>query len=319
MDISDKSEQLKLATFLQVKYLKLHFIIEFTEDCRLPVQKASALRGGMGEMLLRVNCIRDRDCDRCEYEPECIVRRIMYSKMRIQPDFMSSGDSVGYVIDCEDYREEFFAGDAISFDMILFGRMSVYFGQILQAFQMLGYYGIGKDHAHFQIVSVTNSKRDHILRDRDVLMSNVIPYSLEEYVLYRKKESVSAGKLVFHTPLSLKHNGDILREFDMEAILKATERRIYQLNCYEGIKTERQIVDGSVPKILSQSHRAFSVRRYSNRHDQKIRLDGICGEMEISGIDESIYELLLAAEIIHIGKNTSFGFGRMSVVEKISK
>ena len=307
----------KLVTksFLQIKYIKLHFTIKMSDDAVLPVQKASALRGGMGEMLLRVNCVGNRDCENCEYEPECIVRRIMYSKMRIQPEFMSSGDSVGYVIDCENYQEKFDAGDLLEFDVVLFGRMIVYFGQIVQAFQMLGFWGLGKDHARFQIQGITNSKRERILTGNDIIMSNVKPVSLADYVSYRKKQDITGGKVVFHTPLAIKKSGVFLKEFNIEAILKAAERRIYQLNCYEGINADRPNMEEHIPTAQYLSDRTVSVRRFSNRSEQKIRLDGICGEIEISDLDETGYEILLAGEITHIGKNTSFGFGRLSFIE----
>ena len=48
---------------LQIRYVKLHFTILFPEASSLPVNKVSALRGGMGEMLLRANCVRDRQCE----------------------------------------------------------------------------------------------------------------------------------------------------------------------------------------------------------------------------------------------------------------
>ena len=38
-----------------IRYTKLTFTIEFTEDTMLPKQKVSAIRGGIGEMLLRAN------------------------------------------------------------------------------------------------------------------------------------------------------------------------------------------------------------------------------------------------------------------------
>ena len=96
-----------------IRYVKLHFTLRMLEDTELPLNKPSALRGGMGEMLLRANCIRDRDCENCDFESECIVRRTMYSKMEIEPKFMSAGDSVGYVIECEDYRTDFNEGDEL--------------------------------------------------------------------------------------------------------------------------------------------------------------------------------------------------------------
>ena len=39
-------------------------------------------------------------------------------------------------------------------------------------------------------------------------------------------------------------------------------------------------------------------------------LKGIVGEIDLADISDEMLELLLAGELIHIGKNTSFGFGR---------
>ena len=65
---------------LQIRYVKLRFGLRIAEDTRLPVNKVSAIRGGIGEMLLRANCIRDRQCKSCDFESECIVRRTLYSR-----------------------------------------------------------------------------------------------------------------------------------------------------------------------------------------------------------------------------------------------
>ena len=71
---------------LQVRFIKLHFTVAFLQDSQLPEDKVSAIRGGMGEMLLRMNCIRDRQCESCDFEPECIVQRTMYSKFEKTQD-----------------------------------------------------------------------------------------------------------------------------------------------------------------------------------------------------------------------------------------
>ena len=52
------------------------------------------------------------------------------------------------------------------------------------------------------------------------------------------------------------------------------------------------------------------VPRYSNSQNSKMVLRGIEGELTIGGTSEEVLEILLAGELVHIGKNTSFGFGR---------
>ena len=68
----------EITSELDIRYVKLEFTLTFPNSCVLPISKASAIRGGMGEMLLRANCIRDRNCDNCDFVEECIVQRTMY-------------------------------------------------------------------------------------------------------------------------------------------------------------------------------------------------------------------------------------------------
>ena len=91
-----------------IRYTKLTLVVQFTEDTMLPKQKVSAIRGGIGEMLLRANCVRGRECEKCDFSDECIVQRIMYSKYEKKPSFVTTGESVGYVLECDNYKEEFY-------------------------------------------------------------------------------------------------------------------------------------------------------------------------------------------------------------------
>lgn len=307
----DMTEQLNAQ--LQVRYIKLHFHLHMLEDTWLPRNKVSALRGGMGEMLLRSNCIRDRECPDCDFAGECIVRRIMYSRMEIQPDFMHQGDSVGYVVECEDYREEYRAGDMLAFQLILFGKNIVYFHQYMQAFAYLGRKGLGKNRAHFSIESVTNSQCEKLVEGGQIYKNNFTVQTLAEYVKYRMRERRREDILLFHTPLTLKYQGRIMEGFQTEAVMAAIARRLYILACFEGIDAGKADISGHVPDLISQRVRKSAVARYSSTHDEKIWLKGIRGSARIRMPDETAKILLYAGELMHIGKNTSFGFGRYSL------
>lgn len=309
-----------MENYFSIRYVKLHFEIEFIEDTVMPIYKTSAFRGGMGEMLLRMNCIKNRNCEACDFESECLVRRIMYSKMEIQPAFMTKGDSVGYVLDCENYQENFSRGDRLRFDLTLFGKTIVYFAQILDAFFRLGMYGVGKNHSQYQIVEVTNSKGKEILRGNDILMGRYQAQTVAEYVRYRKRQFTGDEsqddkvRMRFKTPLALKYQGNMLKEFNAEAIIAAIKRRIYILNCFEGTEVDWDADSpGVIPTITKQKHRQAGIPRYSNRRNEKMLLRGIEGECFLESVQDEMLSLLLAGELVHIGKNTSFGFGRYRV------
>ena len=310
-----------ISEYLKIRYVKIRFTVEMMEDCSLPFHKASALRGGMGEMLLRSNCIRDRKCEECDFEDECPVRHVMYSKMEIQPDFMSVGDSVGYVIECEDHRETFEAGDTLEFSMLLFGKTICWFSQILGAFYSLGMNGFGGDHARFTIISVSNAKREPIMDGNNINMGRLGISTVGDYVGYRRKNISGEGikTIEFRSPATVKYKKEILKALSIDAVLESACRRIFILDCFEGIEShlsDREFLL-SLPKLktLSEEHRKVIVRRYSNHRKSAMALEGITGRLTVDSIPEEYLDILLAGELIHIGKNTSFGFGRYRICD----
>lgn len=321
-----------------IRYTKLTFTIKFTENTALPKQKVSAIRGGIGEMLLQANCVRGRVCEGCDFADECIVQRIMYSKYEKKPPFVTTGESVGYVLECDNYKEEFHKNDQLNFQLILFGKNIVYFNQYLQAVSMLGGSGLGKHQAHFIIVGVKNQYGWDILVDNSINMENYHISTVGEYIDYRMRqlqkvrlhesesqkehqESLShvgdgyySGMLTFRTPFTVKYHGEFIRDIQMEPIIVSIRRRLYMLDCFEGIDAE--IFWDETPEVAittRQQSRLEGVNRYSNRRDCTMTLRGIRGMVWFEGADLNTMRLLFAGELLHIGKNSSFGFGEYQV------
>lgn len=309
-----------MGDYFNIRYVKLHFTLLMCEDTFLPATKASAIRGGIGEMLLRADCIKDRNCESCDFADECIVQRMMSSRMELMPTFMTKGDSVGYVIECEDYGESYKKGDLLKFNLILFGKNIVYFSQYLNAVYALGMNGLGKNKSRFEIISVKNTGNEEILENTNVLMNRYKVKYLKDYVKYRYKafEKYDATlKLKLYSPLTLKYKKELLKELNITAFIEALTRRLYIMNCFEGIETD--LVDGGiyvVPVLVHKTEYNASIKRYSSRSDSRMTFHGVKGEMLISDCSEDTLKLLLAGEILHIGKNTSFGFGRYRVMKE---
>lgn len=309
----------RLFNALKVQFIKLRFTIIFLSDSILPKDKVSAIRGGMGEMLLRMNCVRDRQCGLCEFEAECIVNRTLYSKFAKKPDFVTTEGSAGYILECENRKNTFKAGEKLNFYLILFGKTIVHFNQFFQAFTALGQQeGIGKYHAKFQIGSITNTEGMPIVTGNLVNMDRYVIHTLYDYIMFRKMYldiSLEKYMIIFDTPLTLKYKSEYLHEFQIEAIFSAIKRRIYILNCLEGIDETllENDIPSPLPEVSQQEHYLVKVNRYSIRKNEKMTLKGLRGHMTISGLTEDAMTLLLIGELLHIGKNTSFGFGRFHI------
>lgn len=303
----------EMLTALEIRYVDLKFTLRVLEDGTLPVNKVSALRGGMGQMLLTQNCIGDRNCERCGFTDECLVRRMMYSNFEIQPKFATKGNSIGYVIECGNHREEFKAGERFTFHLLLYGKTIAYFSQFLQAFYMLGQYGLGKHRARFEILKAENGMGETLVDGNNVRLQRLGIRTIGSYAQGRSKQLAEDGcgnRVEFKTPVTIKHRGEFIREFQSEAVFHSVLRRIYSFDCFEGLSVPLMSFDREFPQIVEQEARAVSILRYSSTSKEKMRLKGISGHMVFDHLPEELRLALLAGEKLHIGKNTSFGFGQ---------
>ena len=133
----------------------------------------------------------------------------------------------------------------------------------------------------------------------------------------KMQKKVDRYELTFYSPLSMKYQGEPLAEFNMEAIIRALKRRIYMLDCFEGIDGEAAFaLEFKVPQIRQQLIKKTEVRRFSARKEQAMYLSGIYGSVELEEeleFPQDVLALLLAGELTHLGSNTSFGFGEYIV------
>lgn len=81
----------------------------------------------------------------------------------------------------------------------------------------------------------------------------------------------------------------------MEPVIASIRRRLYMLDCFEGIEAEifwDEIPESAV--TVKQQSRLEGVNRYSNRRDSAMTLRGIRGKVWFEGADEETMKLLFA-------------------------
>ena len=315
-----------ISRMLDIPYVKLHFKLIFEEEVFLPTNKVPGLRGGMGQMLLNSNCVEnpdvsfeERKCETCRFQSECIVQRIMYSPFVYKPPFVTQGESIGFVLDCQDFNRDYNAGDSLCFDMTLFGQTIVYFNQILQAYHMLGMTGLGTQRGRFHIDRITSTDGQTLVENQMVDMSRYVIRTLSEYVTYRLRNGMKEKRMKFHTPVAITYKGSQINEFSPDAVISSVCRRIYMLDCFAGIEVSQYDPGDCMPVMKAQEARPIFTARYSERQRAKISISGIKGYMDLEHISDDLYALLLAGEITHIGKNTKQGLGRYTLTDPESK
>ena len=313
------NDQIKNA--LKIRYVKLHFELLFMDDSNiLPVYKPFALRGGLGEMLMEKYCLSDRECGSCGFKSECIMQRVFYSKFDDVPYFVTEGGSCGYVIECEDYRREISKGETLQFQIILFGKTIAYFTQIVDAYIELGRIGLGVDGIKYIVNRVTNSFRETLYKDDVLYREKLKPKTVQEYVNFRMHKGIGR-RAVFHTPTTFLIHKRQIMEFDSSILLRNIVRRLYMLDLFEGIDIEKINVglDGfdnniDVPEVAGQESHYIKNKRFPSKHRKGYFLGGIRGYLDFRELNEDQYAILLAGELVHVGKHTSFGYGRYTMV-----
>ena len=286
---------------LYIRYLKLHFIICFPEKVNVYRHKPSALRGGLGNILVEKYCLRDHQCKNCDFKEECLAQKILYGRYKIKPPSVTEGESIGYVIECEDYRETIPARGIVHFQMLLFGNTINYWRMIIESFSDLGDRGFCYRGVKYHLLEVTNTTGESIYKNGTV----------KEYVEYRLQKPKDK-RAIFYTNTNIMYRGEMIMEMQGKPLMAAISRRIFFLNCFEGIETKPVLLD--IPQIIDQDMKFGENRRYSTRTETAMFLKGIRGKVDFDEISDDTYAMMLAGELVHIGKDTSFGSGRYTMV-----
>lgn len=295
-----------------IKYMKLNFRIKFEKCGKLPKYKMSALRGGMGQVLMKKFCLEDKpNCNNCLLNERCAVNGILSPKIETNLPFMKNVQTShsGLVIECIDFREEFFQEDILEFSVLLFNNIFNYGGHIIYAFDALGKTGLGKNRLKFSLLEVLNEENKPIFKDGVLFKENIKPSTVLDYVQKRKRELSSIDGIEFILPLRFVKQGKLTDEINSKDLIIALQRRIAILNAVSG-KTVDIDVDNVDNFIESTNLYWTENKRYSNRQKAKMSLGGVLGTIKFNENVELIKDLLIAGELVHIGKNTTFGLGK---------
>lgn len=300
-----------------IRFTQMRIKLVFPESCSLPMYKVSAIRGGMGQMLLAQNCIQDENCHECGFASSCIAKNIMYAPFKIKPPSVTNDESMGYVIDCTDTREQYKAGDSLLIRFTLFGDTISYIMPIIYALTMLGSTGIGKGWAKFQIAEITNRYQKPVLRDGMINLKNVLTETVGQYVNERMDYNIVGGghiKIKLLSPCTVKYQGKFLEEFNEQSLVVSMLQKLYHYQLYEGNAAGKEYwEEKEFPVMCMQQMEKVTIPRYSTTQERKMYLKGIQGELELAECGERLQRLLYATEILHLGKNTRFGFGKIQV------
>ncbi|RZD16161.1 MAG: CRISPR system precrRNA processing endoribonuclease RAMP protein Cas6 [Candidatus Acididesulfobacter guangdongensis] len=143
------------------------------------------------------------------------------------------------------------------------------------------------------------------------------------------KKEIFSVNLDFITPTKIIFNEKIVQNLEFHVYIRNLLRRISNLNffhCVNSDNKKNEINDNPDNNIDFNYYieKAYGVRannnlkwksvdRYSNRQKRHMKISGFTGKISFENVGQEFLWIIRVGEIIHLGKNTTFGNGKYEI------
>ena len=284
-----------------LKYLPLKISVISLERAELPSYLGSTLRGVIGQSLYRIA--------REAYDYLYINRKksenqqdIVKPYIIIPPEFHGKK----YIVD---------RGEELVFEFVLLGDAVKYVSSLVSALQNIEQYGLGAQRYSFSLLKIVNREEQRFLWRRNTY------YKTGENgitIPCRKLQEVSGAEIELCTPLRIRRNGQLLTDIQFQTMIRNITSRMIAITERYGGWVDREEIEKIVRlagevRTVREDLSVFHLERYSNRIKEKMDFSGLMGSLEYEGDLTPFVPWLSAAQILHIGRNTTFGMGKIEV------
>ncbi len=289
----------------------------------LPRYKGSTFRGVLGHSLRRTVCaLKTRECSECLLKSRCLYARIFENSA---PPSGGRGAPTPppYLIEPPmNMDTDLDRGSAFDFDLLLFGEFNDAFPYFLYAFSDVGSVGIGKridgQRAGYRVLAVSHENETIFEDSTQELRCDQFGTEIRVNPDGIENAPLKAVRVHFETPLRTKYENRLKADMPFHVLIRGVLRRISSLFSIYGdgepAYDYKGLVAGAHDIHLKENGiRWFDWKRYSNRQDKSMLMGGILGSAVYEGDMGGYMPLLRLAETFHVGKQTTFGLGRIRV------
>lgn len=293
-------------------YGRFTFTTELNTEAILPPFKGSTFRGAFGSALKRVVCaLKRQDCDSCLLASRCVYAFFFEKKDGHPHPFLIEPPLT--------IKTHFEPGVPFEFNLLLFGRALDYLPYCIYAFEQVGQIGIGKringKRAGFVLKAVaSNGNIIYTSSDRRLIKADFA----SKFTLQSPPAGIKCITVHLKTPLRVKHENHLKAELPFHVLIRAALRRIASLFAcygpgepaldYKGLVKRAQAIETTESNL-----RWFDWQRYSNRQEVRMLLGGMVGSVSYQGDVGEFLPLLRIGEEAHLGKQTTFGLGKITI------
>lgn len=314
-----------------MRYGRYNISCILKSDAILPLYKGSTFRGVFGIALKRVVCaLKNQECPSCLLRSKCVYSltfELSPAEAPAESKKRVAAPPHPYVIEpANDEKQGYKAGERFNFSLILFGEINDSLPYFVYAIKHMGETGIGKRingrRPGFELDTVTTDDGRIIF---DHSQQTLAPGQFSQDIKLEdcradNENIVTDVTVALLTPLRLKFDNRLESNLPFHILIRAALRRISSLSTYYG-RGEPDLDYRGLVKRAEQIRMNrngltwIDWRRYSNRQDQAMLMGGITGSVRYEGDLAEFLPLLRLSEKLHLGKQTTFGLGRITVTE----
>ena len=305
---------------------KYRFVCSFVTEAILPEYKGSTFRGVFGRSLKSAVCAAKKGgCEPCLLKRQCLYPAVFETPfVRTPPEVARIRDVPHpFVIEPPATTEtRFSAGSSFDFSLLLFGEHNNSLPYFIFAVEQMGRHGIGRPinggRGRFVVDAVTvDGKR--IYRERTGFTENTV--TLKSILLSAPvcdTGGFSCISVILKTPLRFKSRNRLSDALPFQELVRLMMRRASALlACYSGREPQwdyRGMLSRAKSVGIRDADLAWTDwRRYSMRQKQGMELGGLTGRVAYEGRIGEFMPLLEFSALVHIGKQTTFGLGKVGV------
>ncbi|NLW30346.1 MAG: CRISPR system precrRNA processing endoribonuclease RAMP protein Cas6 [Fibrobacter sp.] len=292
------------------------FTINLSLNDSKPISRfvEATIRGGFGITLRKLVCPSvEKNCAECILRHSCIYCYLFETTPQSNSPRLKNYKALPrpFTLWCEQNE------NTINIELVLIGNAIKTLPYFIYTLRKLGSQGLGKERIRYELKTVRAGEK--VVYDNS---SDEIDMQFAKDKLDIKQGKAQTGRCVlnFYSPMILRKNGRIVDGYDSHAFFSTLMRRItslFVIHCDgENFDDLKPLLKLWEEKIKAQtSLKRVHKSRFSTRQNRRIKYDGFTGEVILEGDLGTFMPFLNAGEILSVGKNTAFGYGKYKIKE----
>lgn len=291
----------------------------------LPPYKGATFRGGFGSVFRRITCaMHQQDCRGCLMREQCPYAYIFETAPPQDAKALSKYESIPrpFVIEPPlETKRNYLPGETLHFHLVLFGQAIQYLPYFIMVFREMGEVGLGNGRRPFNLeeVAATGLDEETVIYSSDnSVVKNIDLSYCGNKLLERFPKKAERIRIVFDTPVQLKHSGKTVFHPEFHIFFRQAMRRISSLMYFH--HNQPLLVDYSAltehsKRVLMTENttRWHDWERYSQRQQQRLNMGGLIGTVVYEGVMDDFLPFLVLGEQVHVGKYAVFGLGKYRI------